>query len=100
MKKPTVLLGVLALLAVAAWTGTASADPFVGPPICSSAGMALSGTYGNLTITGNAYVPEGATLTVKGNMRLEPGACLDAFSVSTVNVRGNILVGAAAVLGL
>ena len=79
---------------------SASANPFVGPPICSSAGTAVFGTYSSLTINGNAYVPEGKTLTVTGTLTLAPGSCLDAFSVSTVQVGGNIMVGHGAVLGL
>jgi hypothetical protein len=78
----------------------ASADPFVGPPICSSAGAAVFGTYSSLTITGNAYVPEGKTLTVKGILTLAPGSCLDAFVVATVHVGGDILVGPGAILAL
>jgi hypothetical protein len=78
----------------------AGADPFVGPPICSSAGLAVSGAHASLTISGNAYVPEGKTLTVSGNLTLAPGSCLDAFVVATVNVRGNILVRPGATLAL
>jgi hypothetical protein len=100
MTKPRVLLGVCVALAVAVWAGAAAADPFVGPPICSSAGTALSGNYNEITLTGNAYVPEGATLTVRGNIRLTAGSCFDAFDLSTVHVGGNILVGAGAILGL
>ena len=94
------MLGLCVVIVAAVFAGTASADPFVGPPICSSAGMALSGNYNEITLSGNAYVPEGATLNVRGNLRLTAGSCLDAFSLSTVHVHGNILVGAHAVLGL
>jgi hypothetical protein len=83
---------VLALM-LAVTAPIAAADPFAGPPICSSAGKVLLGNQGNLTITGNAYVPRGATLNVQGTLRLEPGACLDAFTLSTVHVGGSVLVG-------
>jgi hypothetical protein len=79
---------------------SASANPFVGPPICGSAGAAVSGTYSSLTISGNAYVPEGKTLTVTGNLTLAPGSCLDAFVVATVQVGRNIMVGNGAILAL
>jgi len=95
------LLCSCAVLAVAAWAAVAAADPTAGPPICSSAGTALAGTYnGNLTVTGNAYVAAGTTLTVNGNLTIAPGACLDAFTLGTVNVGGNVLVGQNAVLAL
>ena len=79
---------------------SAGANPFVGPPICSNAGTAVSGAYATLTISGNAYVPEGKTLTVAGNLTLASGSCLDAFTVATVNVGGDINVGPGAILGL
>ena len=85
---------------MAVGSSTAAADPTVGPPICSSAGMPLSGTVGNLTITGNTYVPAGSTLTVRGNLTLAPGSCFDAFTVATVNVTGSVNVGRGAILGL
>ncbi len=86
--------------AIAVGSSTAAADPTVGPKICSSAGTSLSGTVGNLTITGNAYVPAGSTLTVRGNLTLAQGSCLDAFTVATVDVTGSVNVGRGAILGL
>jgi hypothetical protein len=100
MVKLRLLIGLCAVLAAVVFAQSASADPFEGPPICSSAGTALAGTHGDLTVTGNAYVAKGTTLTVTGNLVLAPGACLDAFTLGTVNVRGNVLVGKGAVLGL
>ena len=91
---------LLLVVAMAVGTSTAAADPTVGPPICSSAGMPLSGTVGNLTITGNTYVPAGSTLTVRGNLTLTPGSCFDAFTVATVKVTGSVNVGRGAILGL
>lgn len=80
--------------------GIASADP-VGAPICSSAGKALAGDHrGNLVVRGNAYVADGATLRVRGNLVVARGACLDAFSLGTVHVRRNVLVGHGATLAL
>jgi hypothetical protein len=100
MVKATILAGICAVFIFAVTTATAAADPFEGPPICSSAGTAISGDYGNLTVTGNAYVPSGSTLTVSGNLSLAPGSCLDAFTLGTVHVRGSVIVGRGAILGL
>ena len=78
----------------------AGADP-VAAPVCPGGDhIAISGTYHRLTITGNDYVATGATLNVKGSLTIAPGACLDAFSVSTVHVGGSITVEKGAVLGL
>jgi hypothetical protein len=94
--------GALAVGLVAT-TGTASADP-TAAPICGSTeatdGTALSGSYHNLTISGIAYVPDLATLTVSGNLTLAPGSCLDAFSLGTVHVGHNVKVGPGATLAL
>ena len=100
MKKLRIVLGMCAVFALAAPAAPASADPAAGPPICPSAGTAISGTYRNLTINGNAYVAAGTTLVVQGNLTVAPRSCLDAFSLSTVNIGGNVLVGKGAVLAL
>jgi len=98
--KPKLLLGFCVMLALAVSAASAAADPMTGPKICSSAGTARSGYYGNLTLAGNNYVAAGATLTVWGNLVIAPGACLDAFSTGTVKVGRNVLVGRNAILGL
>jgi len=51
-------------------------------------------------VWGDAYVPSGKTLRVRGNLKLRPGACLDAFTPGIVHVRGNIRVQRGALLGL
>ncbi len=83
--------------------GIASADPTYAP-ICGSneatVGTALSGNYHNLTVSGIAYVDTGATLNVSGNLLLAPGACFDAFSLGSVHVSHNVLVGPRATLAL
>ena len=53
-----------------------------------------------MTITGNKYVAEGATLTVSGDLRIAPGACLDAFTRGTVHVKGSVRVANGAILAL
>jgi hypothetical protein len=84
-------------------SGIAGADP-TAAPICgnneATAGTALSGDYKNLTVNGIAYVKNGATLTVSGNLTLAQGACLDAFSTGTVKVGQNVAVGFGATLAL
>src|SRR5579884_216291 len=109
--KIRLLLGAVVVVAcsaavaggLVAATDTASADP-VYAPICGSeeatAGTALSGTYHHLTVHGIAYVESGATLDVSGDLRLAPGACLDAFSLGTVHVGGDVKVGPRATLAL
>ncbi len=92
------VVGVVAAVAAA----TATADPTVGPPICSPASptTAIAGSYGNLVITGNRYVAANTTLSVRGHLVIAPGACLDAFTLGTVTVGGNVLVGKNAILAL
>jgi len=104
--KLRLMLGLVGAIAFAAWgAGPAAADP-TSVGICSSAGTSLSGNYHNLTIRGNAFVAGGmtiadaATLNVRGNLILAPGSCLDAFSLGTVTVGGNIIVQKGAILGL
>lgn len=80
--------------------GAAHADPTYVPICPTGEGPALSGTHTNLTITGNAHVNSGASLKVKGTLTLAPNACLDAFSMSTVTVTGNVIVERGAILGL
>jgi len=98
MRKYLPCLLVAVVMAVA--SSSAAADPTVGPKICPSAGSALSGEVGSVTITGDAYVPAGSTLKVKGNLTLAKGSCFDAFTVATVDVSGAVYVGKGAVLGL
>lgn len=94
-------LGLAAcVLLLAVWAATASADPNGGPPICNSAGTALAGNYHDLTVSGDAHVAAGTTLNVSGTLRIAPGACFDAFTLGTVHVGGNLLVGQGAILAL
>lgn len=99
MMRSRVLLAGAIVLAVGVCAATATADP-ASSALCASAGTQLSGSYGNLTITGDASVAAGTTLSVRGNLTLAPGACLDAFSLGTVTVGGNVLVGNGATLAL
>jgi len=84
-------------------TSVARADPTYAP-LCganeATTGTALSGHYHDLTVRGIAYVASGAALDVSGDLRLAPGACLDAFSLGTVHVGHNLTVGPRATLAL
>ena len=100
MKRIVGLLAVLTVAALGCSVGSAWGDPFAGPPICPSAGTPIAGAHNNVTITGNAYVPELTTLTVSGNLTLAPGSCLDAFTLALVTVHGNVTVGNGAILAL
>jgi hypothetical protein len=95
------LVGLLPVVALS--VAPAGADPTYAP-LCGSSeattGIALSGDYGNLTVSGIAFVASGATLNVSGNLTVAPGACLDAFSLGTVHVGGNVTVRSGATLAL
>ena len=95
-----ILVGVCVTAAAAVIVSTAGA---VAPvPLCNgSPGTELNQThYGDLTLSGNAWVGNTDTLTVYGNLTLKPGACLDAFSLGTVRVSGSVFVKKGAILAL
>jgi hypothetical protein len=104
VKKVRTLLGVCAgvvmIIVPVSALSAAPAMAIAPVPLCSSETTALSGHYHNLTITGNDYVADGATVTVRGNLTLARGACLDAFSLGTVHIGGSIFVGKGATLAL
>lgn len=81
------------------WAASASADPSV-LPLCNGPETVISGSYHNLTITGNRGVSNTGTLRVWGNLTIAPGACLDAFSMGRVSIGGNVLVAPRAVFAL
>lgn len=69
-----------------------------GPPPCV---LAEPGTHhGPLTITGFCVVPFGTKTTVTGNVTIAPNSTLLALAPATVTVKGDISVGAGAVLAL
>lgn len=97
------LLAVMAgIVAVAAFAAAATADPSTtGNTICPGAPTPLTGSHpGNLTVTGNVYVPDDTTLSVGGNLTVAPGACLDGYTRGNIEVGGNLLVHKGAILGL
>jgi hypothetical protein len=100
MKRLRLLLASSAVALLALGAASALADPNQGPPICNGPETAISGNYGNLVIVGNRYVPAGQTLNVHGDLTLFRGSCLDAFTLGTVHVWGNVSVGWAGILAL
>lgn len=89
----TSVLGVAT--ATAAPSATCSGSWQTGP------GLLVSGNYQNVTVSGVCLVPDGATITIRGGMTLEPGAQLVAFFTSQVmSIDGNVTVGEGAVLAL
>lgn len=72
-------------------------------------GAISSGTYASLTVKGVCWIPDGANVTVRGNLYVAPGAQLNGvdptftlawFNMARIHVRGNVIVGAGAILGL
>jgi hypothetical protein len=94
-------LAVSPSITAAAESPTTSPNSFFSD-ICygASTGTAVSGDYLDLTVTGNMYVPDGLNLTVKRQLTIARGACLDAFSLSTVHVGQNVFVEDGATLAL
>ncbi len=95
-----VATGLLAAVALAVSAAGAAAEPGVGPQICPGAETAITGTYSSLTIKGDDFVPDGTDLTVTHGLTIAPGACLDAFTLGTVTVGGNVAVRPGAILAL
>jgi hypothetical protein len=98
---------VRSILALAAGAGlvfagvsAAGAVPVAPAPLTCTGGAVNSGTYSSVTITGVCYVPNGAYVTVLGNVLVAPHASFDAESYSTLYVKGNIIAGAGSFLGL
>ena len=101
MMKLRLLVFSCVVIGVGIWAATAASDPTVGPPICSGGPVTpITGTFGNLVITGNRYVPSGRTLTTWGTLTVAPGACLDAFTMGTVHVGSSLVVSRNAILAL
>jgi len=84
-----------AMTVVGAGPASASQDRTV----CKGGDIA-SGTYETLVITGYCVIPDDAKVVVKDNLVLKRGAVLNAVTLATVHVHGNVRVGHRAILGL
>jgi hypothetical protein len=93
------IAGVMALAGVAAGVANAATTTTGTTTTCTS-GPIPSGSYGDLTITGPCSIPAGANITVRGTLRLSGSSSLDAVSLHTLRVFGNVEVGFRVVLGL
>jgi hypothetical protein len=92
------LLPAVAALTVLAGTSAATAAP---APSVTCSGALPSGSYTTVTVSGVCLVPNGADVMISGGMNLLPGSQLVAFFTSQrMNIHGNVVVGAGAVLAL
>jgi hypothetical protein len=100
MTRLRLVLGLAVLLALTAIaTSALAAGPKSGT--CSGGEIAAR-TYKGLTVTGTCTFPDTGTVTINGNLTVEPGAVLNdhAGAGAFVHVTGNATVGAGGVLGL
>ncbi len=83
---------VFAMALVVAGTGVAGASPTSrrGPDACRG-GEIPSGTYRGLVVTGDCTVPDGAEVTVAGDLVLWPGSAFNAQTLGEVHVTGNVV---------
>ncbi|MGC3955678.1 MAG: hypothetical protein QM804_15755 [Propionicimonas sp.] len=92
-----VLLGMLSGV-VLAGALVLSATPAVAAPrsqsyVCKG-GVIPAGTYRELVVAGGCAVAPNATITVKGNVKVQAGAMLDAHSAPSTLVIGGSVLGA------
>ena len=96
------MLAAAAGAAVLSLTGTsvAHAAPSGAANLTCTGGDIVSGTYHNVTVTGVCTVPDGADVTILGNLRVAPGATFDAQTHSTVTIMKNVTAGPGSFFGL
>jgi hypothetical protein len=63
-------------------------------------GNIRSGVYRSLRVAGNCTVPTGATVHVRGDVFVAPGAVLNQVTQSNLNIRGDLTVRRHAIVGL
>lgn len=97
LRKAAIIAVGASALVLGGTTAVASAAP-AAAGTCT--GGDVSGTYTNLTITGDCRVPDGATLTVLRNLTVSPGSMFDAMTDSTVNIGGNVIAHQGSLFGL
>ena len=86
-------------VAGAAGSGGTAGGSATRASTCTSGDIA-SGTYHGLTVKGTCSIPNGATVTIRGDLNLAAGATLNAVTASTVHIDGNVDVWKGAKLGL
>jgi len=93
---------VIVTAAVALSSTPAMAAGPTGPMAYTCTGGDIpSGVYASITVSGFCDVPDGAVITVVGNVNVGPGAVLDAQSApSTITVGHNVTAAAGSLLGL
>ena len=74
----------------------------VGATCDGSGGPAAlpSGTYHGLVVKGYCVIPDGAAVTILGNVTVTAGSNLNAETMATVTITGNVTVGWGANFGL
>lgn len=84
-------MAVMIGAATLALGGTTAAN--ASPPGSSTCpgGILPTGTYANVTVSGGCTVPDGAAVTVTGNILVNPGGFFDASTHSTLSVGGNVV---------
>jgi hypothetical protein len=101
-----VVAGALALsggpaMAAVSWVSPAAYTCTGGDFATGDLTSIPSGTYASITVKGACAVAPDAVITVIGNIKVAPGAVLDAQSApSTITVRHNVTAGPGSLLGL
>lgn len=77
---------------VAGSAGVAAAQPPTPSArgVCTGGDIA-SGTYRGMTVTGDCTVPDGANVTIQGNLVLMPNSVFNAQTLGEVHVTGNVI---------
>jgi hypothetical protein len=102
MRRLAIVAAVAALLAMAMPAEGLASTGQAGR--CVNGWMA-AGTYSSFVVRGNCTIAGGATVHIRGNLMIAPGAALDDHGAEQwmhgeIHVGGDVLVGPGAVLGL
>ncbi len=103
MRKDVKAFAVLASAAAIVLSGVAAASSASAAPAAytCTGGDIPSGSYSSVTVTGPCDVPDGAVVSVSGNVYVRPDAVLDAQSApSTITVGGSVIASSGSLLGL
>ncbi|HTY72762.1 MAG TPA: hypothetical protein VMI11_10115 [Actinomycetes bacterium] len=98
-RRSALVLIALLLAGAATLFGAGSASAHGSGYTCNG-GNINSGWYDHLVIKGFCTIPDNAYVKVKHDIWVVPGGVLDAVTLATVKVQGDIIVGKGAVLGL